>query len=48
MDEYDVDLRIKNYLTKNLRIEWEYSNDNLYIVLNLAGKTISRIRFERE
>ena len=39
---------IKDYIKKNLDIDWKYINDKLYIVLLLDGEIISKIRFAQE
>ena len=37
----------KQYLQDNLKIEWRYEGDDLYIVLTLEGKVVSEIPFEQ-
>jgi hypothetical protein len=39
---------IKDYIKKNLGIDWKYINGKLYIVLLLDGEIISKIRFTQE
>ena len=44
--DYD---RIKDYLKKNLKLDWQYTKDDkLYIVLELEGEIISKIRFNQD
>ena len=39
---------IKNYLKDNLRIQWHYQADDLYICLVLGNEIISKMPFGRE
>ena len=39
---------IKNYLKENLKIDWMYTDNKLYIVLELEGEVISKMRFNQE
>lgn len=49
MDEFDVDIRIKTYLKKHLKLQWQIDKDcNRYIALTLNGETISKINFETD
>jgi hypothetical protein len=46
MDEFEVDIRIKQYLRKHLKLRWELDKDcNHYLALQLDGQTISKVPF---
>lgn len=36
---------IKKYLKDNLKLSWEYKNDNYYIVLKLDGEKVTELEF---
>ena len=36
---------IKQYLKDNLKLSWEYKNENYYIVLELDGEKITELNF---
>ena len=36
---------IKNYLKENLRLSWEYHDNEYYIVVKVAGEKISELSF---
>lgn len=44
--DYD---RLKDYIKNNLKLDWQYTKDDkLYIVLELEGEIISKIRFNQD
>lgn len=40
--------QLKDYLRKNLKIDWMYTGDDLYITLQLEGGVISKIPFAQD
>lgn len=36
---------IKEYLKKNLKLEWDYKKHNYYLTLTLGGEKITEVSF---
>lgn len=43
----ELNTAIRNYLKKNLKIEWTYQGNKLYVALKLENEIISKIPFEQ-
>lgn len=46
--DYILKEEIKNYLKENLKMDWMYTGDKLYIALKLENEVISKMRFHQE
>ena len=37
--------QMKGYLKDNLKLDWQYDGNKLYLALKLEGETVTRLRF---
>ena len=43
----ELNTEVKNYLKKNLKIQWYHTGEKLYVALKLENEIISKIPFEQ-